>query len=48
MREDTKKGLYFAGGVLISVISVFNFNQLQIPAFIGILVGIFLIVKALG
>jgi len=46
--EGTKKGLYFAGGVLLSVISVFNFDKNQILAFIGILIGIFFIVKALS
>ena len=48
MDEGTKKGFYFAGGALLSVISVFNFDQYQIPAFIGILLSIFFIVKALS
>jgi len=46
--DGTKKGLFFALGVLLSVVSVFNFNRNQILAFIGILVGIFFIVKALS
>lgn len=46
--EGTKKGLYFSIGALLAVISVYNFNQYQIPAFFGILLGIFFIVKALS
>ena len=46
--DGTKKGLFFALGVLLIVVSVFNFNRNQILAFIGILVGIFFIVKALS
>lgn len=48
MKEETKKGLFFAAGVLLSVIGVFNFNKNQVLAFVGILVGIFFIVKALS
>ncbi len=47
MEEGTKKGLFFAIGVLLSVIGVFNFDKSQVLAFIGILIGIFFIVKAL-
>lgn len=46
--EGTKKGFYFAIGVLLSVVGVVNFNQSQILSIIGILVGIFFIVKALS
>lgn len=48
LNEGTKKGLYFAIGVLLSVISVFNFSKNQVLAFVGILLGIFFIVKALS
>ncbi len=48
MDEGTKKGLFFAIGVLLSTISVFNFDKSQVLSFIGILVGIFFIVKALS
>jgi len=46
--EGTKKGIYFSVGALITVTSVFNFNNYQIPAFFCILLGIFFIVKALS
>lgn len=46
--KSTKKGILFSVGVLLSVISVFNFNKSPILAFIGILVAIFFIVKALS
>ena len=48
IKEDTKKGLFFAIGVLLSSISVFNFDKNQFLFFILILVGIFFIVKALS
>lgn len=40
--KSTKKGIFFSIGVLLSVISVFNFNKFTVLAFIGILLGIFL------
>ena len=46
--EGTKKGIYFSVSALITVLSVFNFNQYQIPAFFSILLGMFFIVKALS
>ena len=46
--ESTKKGIYFSIGALLTVISVFNFNEYQIPSFFGILLGIFFIVKSLS
>ena len=46
--EGTKKGFYFTLGSLITLISVFNFNEYQIPSFLGLLLGMFLIVKALS
>mgnify|MGYP001560531121 CR=1 FL=1 len=46
--EGTKKGFYFSLGALLTLISVINFNQYQIPAFLGILLGVFFIVKALS
>lgn len=46
--EGTKKGIYFAIGVLLSVVSVLNYKDYQVLALIGILVGIFFIVKALS
>ena len=46
--KGTKNGIYFSLGTLLSIISVVNFNQYQIPAFVGILLGIFFIVKALS
>ena len=48
IEESTKKGIYFAVGVLLSTLSLFNFDKNQIFAFIGILIGIFFIVKALS
>jgi len=48
INESTKNGLYFTVGSLLSVISVLNFNDYQIPSFFGILIGIFFIVKALS
>mgnify|MGYP001558459312 CR=1 FL=1 len=42
------KALYFIIGVILNLISIINFNQYQILAIIGILVGIFFIVKSLS
>ena len=46
--EGTKKTLMFISGLILEVISLINYNQYQIPAIIGILFGIFLIVKSLS
>ena len=46
--EGTKKGALFALGTLLSAISVFYFAQQQVLAFVGILTGIFFIVRALS
>ncbi|MBI2629247.1 hypothetical protein HYW74_04135 [Candidatus Pacearchaeota archaeon] len=46
--DSTKKTLMFVSGLILEVISLVNYNQYQIPAIIGILFGIFLIVKSLS
>lgn len=46
--EGTKKALMFISGLILEIISLINYNQYQIPAIVGILFGIFLIVKSLS
>lgn len=45
---STLKAIYFIIGILLNLISLLNYNEYQIPAIIGIFVGIFFIVKALS
>lgn len=46
--EGTKKSIIFIMGLILEIISLINYNQYQIPAIIGIIFGIFLIVKSLS
>jgi len=46
--EETIKILMFISGIILEIISLINYNQYQIPAIIGVLFGIFLIVKSLS
>jgi len=46
--EGTKKAILFIMGVLLNLVSILNFNQFQVPAIIGIFLGIFFIVKSLS
>jgi len=47
MKKETKKALLFFAGVLLAGISLFNFNRQPFIAFIGLMVGAFLIIKGL-
>jgi len=46
--KGTEKAIFFILGVMLNLISILNFNQYQIPAIIGIFLGIFFIVKSLS
>jgi hypothetical protein len=48
IEEGTKKTILFLMGVLLEVLSLMYYNSYQIPAIIGIFLGIFFIVKSLS
>tara|TARA_Y100000310_G_scaffold343263_1_gene450064 strand:+ start:1763 stop:1909 length:147 start_codon:yes stop_codon:yes gene_type:complete len=47
MKKEVKKTLFFLGGALLTGVSLFYFNLQPILALVGILVGGYLIIKAL-
>lgn len=47
MKMEQKKALYFLGGALLAGFSLYYFNKQQILAFVGLMLGGYLILRAL-
>lgn len=47
LKESDKKIIMLIMGIILEVISLINYNSYQIPAIIGMFMGIYLIAKSL-